>query len=91
MAYFDTNQSFKVQVEFEDAPIRKIKVQCPKCKNWFTGWDVTNKNLLYESDIYAASFTCPICNRLMTGCPKIENYDNNIKCMTSKTIWELEE
>lgn len=51
-----------VKVEFEIPPIRHIAVQCPHCKKWFYGNDISEKWLTYEYQLDHTNFLCPICH-----------------------------
>ena len=54
--------NFNVRVEYEPLPIRHIAVQCPECKNWFHGMDMTDDELCYSYQIDMASYCCPVCH-----------------------------
>ena len=61
---------FNVRVEYESTPIRHIAVQCPKCNNWFHGWDIVKggfDTLKYKSSINWAEFKCPVCGEEFGG------------------------
>ena len=88
------------RVEFEDAPIRHLAVQCPFCNKWYMGWDIlASGSLVRESDIKFAVFRCPRCDRdfsgynpgsgfetvVITECKDSEEvYDN---CLKRKEVW----
>ncbi len=57
----------KVRVEYESRPIRHIAIQCPQCKSWFYGHDVTNDELQYDYDIRFAVCRCPKCDATFSG------------------------
>ena len=42
--------NFNVRVEYEPLPIRHIAVQCPNCKKWFRGWEITEDDLREAED-----------------------------------------
>lgn len=87
-----------VRVEYDPTPIRHIAVQCPDCKRWFYGWDIVDgefDDLMFDYQIYFATFTCPICTKRFGGnqnATKVyieevaypEVYD---ECLTRKEIW----
>lgn len=60
---------FNVRVEYESTPIRHIAVQCPKCNNWFNGWDIVKNYsaLRYEHQVNWAEFECPVCGKEFGG------------------------
>lgn len=87
---------FNVRVEYECTPIRHIAVQCPDCKNWFRGWEITKDELRYSSDVNYAVFTCPVCEKEFGGiqhadAPNIEEvgypkvYE---ECLEKKVTWQ---
>lgn len=51
MENLEVNFMFNVRVEYESTPIRHIAVQCPNCKKWFRGWEITEDNLRYAYEI----------------------------------------
>lgn len=87
---------FNVRVEYDPRPIKHIAVQCPECKNWFDGYDITENALYNAVDINFAEFTCPVCGKEFGGVqhrdkPNIEEvgypkvYEG---CLKQKTVWE---
>lgn len=96
--------NFNVRVEYECTPIRHIAVQCPKCKKWFYGSDITEDDLTYSYQIDIATFHCPVCktefgyNRDNNWNPLKEKDKSFIEevsypdvyqdCLTQKIIWE---
>lgn len=91
---------FNVKVEFDNIPIRHIAVQCPKCNNWFHGWDIIKGDnpfdeLRYKHQINWAEFKCPVCEKEFGGLQ--HNDGANIKevggsevyegCLQRKEIW----
>lgn len=56
-----------VRVVYEAAPIQCIAVECPKCKRWFRGSDITNYLIRYDVDISYAHFKCPVCGEIFNG------------------------
>lgn len=93
--------TFNVKVEYDIMPIRHIAVECPRCKKWFRGWQITNDNLTEQDDIYNADFTCPLCGEefgYMSGLYNGKKYTQNIEesgypdiykdCLTKKETWE---
>lgn len=77
---------FNVRVEYESTPIRHIAVQCPKCKKWFRGWEITEDELRYSSDIHYTVFECPICEKEFGG---IQHADNpNIKEVSYPEVYD---
>ena len=87
---------FNVRVEYESTPIRHIAVQCPECKKWFRGWEITEDELRYDSDIYHAVFECPVCEKAFGGIqhadkPDIEEvgYSKVYEgCLEKKVVWQ---
>ena len=96
--------NFNVRVEYECTPIRHIAVQCPKCKKWFYGSDITEDDLTYSYQIDIATFHCHVCktefgyNRDNNWNPLKEKDKSFIEevsypdvyqdCLTQKIIWE---
>ena len=86
-----------VRVEYESTPIRHIAVQCPNCKKWFRGHEITNSELSYEHDIEFAVFHCPVCNRSFSA---RDNREDKLQveescypevyegCLTRKEVWK---
>lgn len=58
---------FKARVVLDPAPIRSVAVECPKCKKWFYGRDITTSNLFFDYELDYAEFTCPICRTEFGG------------------------
>lgn len=56
-------EKFNVRVEYGARPILHIAVQCPICKKWFNGRDITDDNISYYDDIFEADFECPLCEK----------------------------
>lgn len=54
--------SINMRVEYDPAPIRHIAVQCPSCKRWFNGREITSDSLSYTYQLDRAVFSCPACN-----------------------------
>lgn len=87
---------FNIRVECESPPIRHISVQCPKCKKWFYGRDITECTLSHYYQIRFAEFICPICNKKFGGISNID--EPNIEevsypkvyegCLQKREIWE---
>ena len=88
----------KIRVEFDPTPIRHIAVQCPKCENWFRGYDITDDNLSFGHEIYYAQFHCPVCDKIF-GADEHSDFANvHIEevsypdvyngCLERKEIWE---
>ena len=94
--------NFNVRVEYECTPIRHIAVQCPKCKKWFHGMDITHDDLRYSYQIDMASYLCPVCdtkfgydNKRNPFSEKDKPYIEEVSypevydgCLTQKVIWE---
>lgn len=86
---------FNVRVEYESAPIRHIAVQCPGCKKWFRGCDITEDVLQNDCDVDFAVFECPVCGRAFGGIqhadkPNIEEVgypDIYEGCLKRKEVW----
>ena len=87
---------FNVRVEYESTPIRHIAVQCPECKNWFRGREITKDELHYDSDIHYAVFKCPVCGNEFGGMqhedePDIQEvgyYKVYEGCLEKKVVWQ---
>lgn len=92
---------FNVKVEYDMMPIRHIAVECPKCKKWFKGWQITENDLSEHNDIYNAAFTCPLCGEEFGHIMPLyggEEWEVNIKesgypdiykdCLEKKYTWE---
>lgn len=87
---------FNVRVEYESTPIRHVAVQCPNCKKWFRGWEITEDELRYASDIHYAVFECPICEKGFGGIqhadkPNIEEVGHPAVyegCLEKKVTWQ---
>lgn len=93
-----------VRVEYESTPIRHIAIQCPNCKNWFYGRDVTKDDLQFDYQIRFAQCRCPMCEINFGYDPDSRYYTSsneqsvNIEetsypevykdCKLKKTIWE---
>ena len=94
--------NFNVRVEYDPNPIRHIAVQCPKCKKWFHGRDITHDDLRYGYQIDMVSYHCPVCDTKFgydnERNPFIEKDKPNIKemdypevydgCLQKKVSWE---
>lgn len=93
--------NFNVRVEYEPIPIRHIAVQCPECKNWFHGMNITDDDLFYSYQIDMASYCCPVCHTTF-GRSDWNNFKGKDKpnieevsypdvyegCLKQKVIWE---
>ena len=53
---------FNIRVEYDATPVRHLAVQCPNCKRWFHGREISSDEILYKHDVCFALFTCPICD-----------------------------
>ena len=94
--------NFNVRVEYECTPIRHIAVQCPKCKKWFHGTDITHDDLRYSYQIDMANYRCPVCDIKFGYDNKRSPFSEKDKpcieevsypevydgCLTQKVIWE---
>ena len=88
----------KVRVVYEPRHIRHIAIQCPKCKNWFYGDDITSDELTTEYNIDFASYVCPKCNHAWScsgypnhEMPEVEetSYPEVYRdCLQKNVIWE---
>lgn len=90
-----------VRVEYKPALIRHIAIQCPYCKKWFQGNDITESQLSYDYQLNFAEFHCPVCNnnfgyhanghlnRKKDELAIEESVYPDIykDCMTKKTVW----
>lgn len=92
---------FNVRVEYENTPIRHIAVQCPKCDNWFRGWDIVKGEeafdvLRYAHDINWVEFECPVCGEEFDGLQyndqvnieEVEYPEVYDGCLKRKEAWE---
>lgn len=82
----------RVRAEFEPRQIRHISVECPHCKNWFWGEDITEDRLNTVTELFLANFRCPICFEWF-GTSDIEinecDFDEICKNVNEKvTIWK---
>lgn len=66
------NEKINVRVEFDPAPIRHLAVQCPECTNWFHNYDICNKEMHYEYELYNMDCTCPKCGHDFEGMASVE-------------------
>lgn len=83
------------RIEYEIPTIRHIAVQCPECKNWFEGREITSKSIHTNTDAKSAVYKCPICGFNFSGnfekfnikeCgSSTEVYEN---CLRRKVVWE---
>lgn len=87
-------QKANIKVEYESTPIRHLAVQCPKCKNWFQGWDIIKSDCTYDYELLGAECECPKCgNKFRIDYKSYveesgdfpEFYD---KCLRQKITWE---
>ena len=86
---------FNVKVEYGEAPVRHIAVQCPECKKWFKGRDITYDPLTCAHQIDYAEFQCPLCNKKFGGIMnsdrpnvKVASYpDVYNECLCKKEVW----
>lgn len=87
---------FNVRVEYESKPVRHIAVQCPECRKWFHGFDITDKSISDEYDIYLAEFCCPICGKVFgefdhrdhATIEEVGYPDVYKDCLKKKEVWE---
>ena len=87
-------QKANIKVEYESTPIRHLAVQCPKCNNWFKGFDIIKDDCRYEHELLGSECECPKCGNKFRIDYKShveesgdfpEFYD---KCLRQKTTWE---
>lgn len=88
-----------IRVEYEATPIRHIAAQCPNCRKWFNGREITEQELSFSHHIYHAQFKCPLCGRVF-GADECIGYANvNVvecgsstevykDCLRRKEVWE---
>lgn len=50
-----------VKVEYDLTPIRNLAVQCPKCGNWFSGYEILEYVAEYKEDLPGSPCHCPRC------------------------------
>lgn len=71
-----------------------MAVQCPKCNNWFKGFDIIKDDCRYEHELLGSECECPKCGNKFRIDYKSdveesgdfpEFYD---KCLRQKTTWE---
>lgn len=87
-------QKANIKVEYESTPIRHLAVRCPKCNNWFKGFDIIKDDCRYEHELLGSECECPKCGNKFRIDYKShveesgdfpEFYD---KCLRQKTTWE---
>lgn len=87
-------QKTNIKVEYESTPIRHLAVQCPKCDNWFLGFDIIKNDCRYEHELLGSECECPKCgNKFRIDYKSYveesgdfpEFYD---KCLRQKITWE---
>jgi uncharacterized Zn-finger protein len=76
-----------VRVEYEPIQIRHIAVQCPECKKWFRGNDISDGWLGYEHEIHFAQFTCPVCGKVFGYNSHRDSYNRD--CSDEISIVEM--
>ena len=87
-------ESVKVKFETESTPLRHLAIQCPYCKNWFQGDDITSERIHYVEHLPYSDCYCPICQESFSIDPysTLEESDEFPKfyeqCMHKKTTWE---
>lgn len=85
-----------VRVIYEAAPIYLIAVECPKCKGWFRGCDITNYPIRYDADISDAYFRCPVCGENFNGFdsfkhPLYEDMELKVSNVNIETVCSIDE
>lgn len=87
-------QKTNIKVEYESTPIRHLAVQCPKCNNWFKGFNIIKKDCRYGDELLGSECECPKCGNKFRIDYKShveesgdfpEFYD---KCLRQKITWE---
>jgi len=56
-------KKFNTRIEYDIKPIAHIAVQCPNCKKWFRGRQITTNDISSSYDLYCATFSCPLCGK----------------------------
>lgn len=84
---------FNARVVLDSAPIINVAVECPKCKKWFYGRDITNDRLDFEYQLDYAEFICPVCGKEFGGIsPDREEVDSEEECyegcLEKEEIWK---
>ena len=51
-----------MRVEFESTPVRHLAIQCPECKNWFYGYDISDSEARYKYQLQFMICSCPKCS-----------------------------
>ena len=86
-------ESVKVKFETESTPIRHLAIQCPYCKNWFHGNDITIELIHYVEELYLCDCFCPKCQESFTISPSSSFKESNEfpkfyeQCLHKKTTW----
>lgn len=65
-----------VRAEFESTPIRHLAIECPSCKNWFYGWDISKKDVRYDYELYFLDCSCPKCGFDFEGSAEVKECDS---------------
>ena len=86
------------RVEYEPIKLRHVAVECPYCKNWFRGWDITEDELFFETDLHFAEFHCPKCGKWFKVMDNSRDHHYDIDerdypevykdCLERKEVWE---
>ena len=71
-------------------------MQCPDCKKWFRGYEITKDKLQYDYELMFAEFECPVCGNSFGGIqhadkPNVEEigYPEVYQdCLTKKEVWQ---
>lgn len=87
-------EDVNVMIETEMTPIRHLAIQCPKCKNWFIGDDITEDHISHVEYIRGSNCECPKCEHLFS-ISYISNIDDSAEfpefyknCLQKKVSWE---
>lgn len=89
--YGKKEEKINARVEYESTPIRHIAVQCPQCKNWFYGDDISKRDIRFDYHLSFMDCSCPKCGYEFEGsaevkeCGHPEVYKNVLE---RKVSWE---
>lgn len=84
-----------IRLELDPAPVRHIAVQCPSCKRWFHGQEISDNWIQFEHEINFTKFDCPVCSHsfgafefgdeIIIDTDYKDIYDG---CLKKKEVWE---